>query len=104
MIRILAYGFCLAGFLLLALESVRFRQVIRSSLHEADSRMEHVVPDRAGDAGKVLNSYYEDVHEHLPSVFWPAVMVMLGSTVLFIVRRNAVPNPTIHATAAPPRS
>jgi len=23
----------------------------------------------AGDAGKVLNSYYEDVYIHLPSIF-----------------------------------
>ena len=60
--------------------------------------MERVIPDRAGDAGKVLNSYYEDVYLHLPSIFWPAGMLMLGCTVLLMVRRpnkaepDAAPN------------
>jgi hypothetical protein len=91
MIRVLAYGTCLAGFLWLALASVRFRQAIRDSLGDAYSQMAQVVPDRAGDAGKVLNSYYEDVYFNLPSVFWPAGIWMIGSTLLFIARQRHNP-------------
>lgn len=87
MTRALAYAVCLAGVVWLALESVHFRQAIRTSRDDAYSRMEHVIPDRVGDAGKVLNSYYEDVYLHLPSMLWPAGMLIVGSTVLFVVRR-----------------
>jgi hypothetical protein len=88
MTRVLAYAVCLAGFVWLGLGSVHFRQAIRTSLADAYPRFERVVPpDHVGDAGKVLNSYYEDVYLHLPSIFWPAGMLMVGSTVLFIVRR-----------------
>jgi hypothetical protein len=96
MTRVLAYAVCLAGVVWLAFESVHFRQAIRTSRDDAYSRMEHVLPDRVGDAGKVLNSYYEDVYLDLPSMFWPAGMLIVGSTVLFIVPR---PNKTQPGTA-----
>ena len=91
MSRVLAYLLCVAGFVWLGLESVRFRRSIRESLQAAYARMNHVVPEQATDAGKVLNSYYEDVYAHLPSVFWPAGMLLAGATVLFFVRRSADP-------------
>ena len=91
MSRYLAYLLCMVGFVWLGLESVRFRRSIRESLQAAYARMNDVVPAQATDAGKVLNSYYEDVYAHLPSVFWPAGMLMAGATILFLVRRRADP-------------
>jgi len=91
MSRVLAYLLCVAGFVWLGLESVRFRRSIRESLQAAYARMNHVVPEQATDAGKVLNSYYEDVYAHLPSVFWPAGMLLAGATILFLVRKSVEP-------------
>ena len=81
----------MVGFVWLGLESVRFRRSIRESLQAAYSRINRVLPDQATDAGKVLNSYYEDVYAHLPSVFWPAGMLMAGATILFLVRGRTDP-------------
>jgi hypothetical protein len=53
--------------------------------------MRHVVPEHATDAGKVLNSYYEDVYAAIPSIFLPAGLLMVGATVLILVRRRAKP-------------
>ena len=91
MSRVLAYLLCVAGFVWVGLESVRFRRSIRESLQVAYARMNHVVPEQATDAGKVLNSYYEDVYAHLPSVFWPAGMLLAGATILFLARKRAEP-------------
>ena len=63
----------------------------------AYSQLDRVVPDRASDAGKVLNSYYEDVYIHLPSIFWPAGILMVGSTILLMIRVPSKAEP-----AAPP--
>jgi hypothetical protein len=101
MIRILAYIVCLAGILWLAIESVRFRQAIRNSLQTAYSQLDRVVPDRADDAGKVLNSYYEDVYLHLPSTFWPAGILMVGSTILLMVRMPRRAEPTAPPNGGP---
>ena len=89
MTRFLAYLVCLAAVVWLGFESLQFRQAIRDSLQEAYTRMYTVVPERATDAGKVLNSYYEDVYANMPSIFWPAGMLLAGATVLFLVRRSA---------------
>jgi hypothetical protein len=91
MSRYLAYLLCMVGFVWLGLESVRFRRSIRESLQAAYARMNDVVPAQATDAGKVLNSYYEDVYADLPSVFWPAGMLMAGATILFLVRGRTDP-------------
>ena len=45
--------------------------------------MDHVIPEHATDAGKVLNSYYEDVYKHLPSILWPAGMLLTGQPFCF---------------------
>lgn len=83
-IRVVAYGLCLVGLCWLTVASVHFRQSIRSALNDAYSRLDRVTPTNATDAGKILNSYYEDVYRRLPDVFWPAGMVMVGSTILFL--------------------
>ena len=90
MTRPLAYMVCLAGFVWLGFESLRFRQTLRSSLHEAYSRLHRVIPDHATDAGKVLNSYYEDVYANIPSILLPASMLIAGATVLYAVHKRPV--------------
>lgn len=91
MTRPLAFLLCLAGVVWLGYESLHFRQAIRDSLQEAYSLMGQVVPERSTDAGKVLNSYYEDVYASMPSIFFPAGMLFVGATVLFLMRRSAEP-------------
>jgi len=88
MTRPLAYLICVTGVAWLGFESLRFRQAIRDSLQEADKRIQHVVPESAADAIKVLNSYYEDVYANMPSIFGPAGVFMVGATILFLVRRH----------------
>jgi hypothetical protein len=87
MLRLLSYVFCVAAFLWLGLESLQFRRSIRSSLSNAYALMHRVDPEHADDAGKVLNSYYEDVYRDLPAIVVPACLLMLGSTALLLLRR-----------------
>jgi len=84
MIRLLSYVICIAAFAWLGLGSLHFRKSIRTSLKDAYALMDRVDPDHAGDNGKVLNSYYEDVYRHLPAIVVPACMLMIGATALLL--------------------
>lgn len=92
MTRLLAYLVCVAGFVWLGFESVRFRQEVRDSLQTAYAQMHQVIPDHATDAGKVLNGYYEEVYAKQPSIFWPAGLLLAGATALLLLRGNASPS------------
>jgi hypothetical protein len=88
MIRIFAFVLCFSGFVWIGIGDLQFRQSIRTTLRDAYADMERVAPGSAGDAGKVLNSYYESVYAHLPPTVLPASMLMLGATILLIVRKQ----------------
>jgi hypothetical protein len=87
MFRIFAFVLCLSGFVWIGIGNLQFRQSIRTTLKDAYADMERVAPGSAGDAGKVLNSYYESVYDHLPPIVLPASMLMLGSTFLLLARK-----------------
>ncbi|HZJ17959.1 MAG TPA: hypothetical protein VFD27_23105 [Chthoniobacteraceae bacterium] len=87
MIRLISYVLCLTAFIWLGVGSLRFRESIRVSLKEATSLMYRVDPDHAGDNGKVLNSYYEDVYDNMPAIVVPACILMVGATVLLLSGR-----------------
>ncbi len=88
MIRTTAFVLCLAGFAWLGAGHLQFRQLIRTGLRDAHVHMEQIAPGSAGGAGKVLNSYYESVYDHLPPVVLPASMLMLGATILLLARKR----------------
>jgi hypothetical protein len=88
MIRIIAFVLCVFGFVWIGISNFQFRQSIRTTLRDAYADMERVAPGSSGDAGKVLNSYYESVYENLPPTVWPASMLMLGATILLFVRKQ----------------
>jgi hypothetical protein len=87
MIRVISYLVCLTALVWLGLSSLHFRKSIRTSLNDAYSLMRGVDPDHAGDNGKVLNSYYEDVYRNLPAIVPPACMLLVGSTALLLTGR-----------------
>jgi hypothetical protein len=90
MIRILAFVFCLSGFVWIGVGNLQCGHSIRTTLRDAYADMERVAPGSAGDAGKVLNSYYESVYHNLPPTVLPASMLMLGATILlFVSKRKA---------------
>ena len=82
-----AYAVCVAGFVWLGLDSLRFRKSLRSSLNDAYSTLNRLFPDSASDSGKVLNRYYEALYEALPHTFLPGLMLIAGSTILFLGKR-----------------
>jgi hypothetical protein len=71
----------------LVLGQLQFRQSLRTSLNQTYSTLHAVDPDSSATSGKVLNSYYESVYEGLPHTFLPGVMLLVGSTVLFVTRK-----------------
>jgi hypothetical protein len=100
-VRIAAYIICLAGFVWLGLENIRFRRALRGpALGNAYSALYRILPDRADatDSGKVLNSYYEDIYDALPRTFLPGVMLFGGATILLFNKRFPKPE-TLHLSA-----
>ena len=96
MIKALSYAVCISGFVWLGFGSLHFRQSLRTNLRQAYFEIDRVYPNNASDLGKFLNLYYESVYRSLPSTFWPATMLMVGSTVLLLHRRRK------HSEVAPP--
>ena len=87
MIRVVAYVSCLAALGWLVISHVRFRASLRTSLQGAYSLMGRAVPEHATDAGKVLNSYYEEIYQRLPDVLWPVGTLAVSATVLLTTRK-----------------
>jgi hypothetical protein len=50
----------------------------------------------------VLNEYYEDVYKHLPHMILPAILLLVGATVLLIAGKRRKPNNTSLSTEGAP--
>ena len=87
LVKIAAYIICIAGFVWLTLDSIRFRRSIRESLLPAYSALDRISPDSAADSGKVLNGYYEDVYNALPHTLVPGCLLLGGATILLLNKR-----------------
>ncbi len=98
MIRIVSYIFCLACVVWLVLGALSFRQSIRNDVNEAHARMSEFDSGSPGKHGKILNRYYEDIYENLPYMIFPASLVFVGSTILFVVNRKQKPNKGLEGT------
>lgn len=88
MIRIVSYGICLASAAWLVSGAFFFRQSIRDDVNKAQTRMAEFDPESPGTHGKFLNSYYEDVYKKIPHMIIPSVLILAGTTVLFITTRR----------------
>jgi hypothetical protein len=104
MIRLISFAICVAAAVWLGLGSWKFRQSMRSSLKDAYSLMHRVDPEHAGDNGKVLNSYYEDVYRSLPATIFPACLLVGGATVLLVGGRRHKAEPGRATEPGPPLS
>lgn len=88
MIRTIAFVLCLCGFVWICVANLKFRQSIRTKLQETYIAMERVSPGSSDGPSKVLNSYYESVYEQLPPTLVLASMLMVGATVLVVMRNQ----------------
>jgi hypothetical protein len=84
-IRVVALIACWVGGIWLIGASLRFRQALRTNLQETyhDWR-----PLEANDTSKIINSYYEALYRDLPHTVLPAILVILGATVLFLMPKS----------------
>ena len=82
--RVIAYVACIVAVAWLAMGHVQFRQALRDLLQPAYGQLSR--DEVNGNAGKVLNSYYESIYEALPNTVLPGAILMIGSTVLFFTR------------------
>jgi len=102
MIRMITYACCVAATAWLVLGSIQFRQSIRDDVNQAHSRMYQFDPDSPESYGKFLNEYYEDVYKHLPHMILPAILMLVGATVLLIAGKRRKPNNTSLSTEGAP--
>ena len=101
MIRMIAYGFCVAAAAWLVLGSIQFRQSIRDDVKTVHERMHQFDPESPGAHGKFLNAYYEDVYNNLPHMILPAMLMLVGATALFVLNRRRKPNNTSDGICQP---
>ena len=89
MIRLLAYAVCLAGFVWLALESMRFTQAVT----DARTRSSGMSTAGGDEARRAVNSFYVDIWLHRPSMLLPASMLLAGATMLLVLCRPTKAEP-----------
>jgi hypothetical protein len=87
-LRLISFVIFIVAIMWLALDHLRFRHSLRTSLNAARSVSNELkLESTSGSTDKVLNFYYESVYADLPHVTLPVFLLVAGSTALLLFRK-----------------